>query len=69
MTKLFDVFQWLEGHGEVRALTRLRIKTMPHAIAEGVCFDDVTAETVVSDEFLEVIIKIATEIVGEPCPI
>lgn len=63
---LHRILQWTAAHGEVQALSRLRIKLMPLSIKERIVMDDVDPQTVVSAEYLAAARKAAEEIVGAP---
>lgn len=65
--ELHKILQWVEANGEVRALSRLRIKLMPLTMKEKICLDDVGPTTEVSSAYLDAARAAAEEIVGVPC--
>ena len=67
MSDLHQILQWVQEQGELEAIASLRIKLMPHTVEEGICIDDVTSETIVSEEYLGLAMRAATEVVGRPC--
>jgi hypothetical protein len=65
--ELHKILQWVEANGEVRALSRLRIKLMPATMKEKICLDDVDVSTSVSADYLAAARAAAEQVVGTPC--
>ena len=66
--KLFQIVEWVKTHGEVRALDRIRLKVLSASIDEKIVLSKVGRETTCSDTYLALLRKVATEVVGRPCP-
>ncbi|MCP5109581.1 MAG: hypothetical protein GY953_01970 [bacterium] len=64
----YQILEWAEGKGEVKAVDRIRLMTMADAIREGVNLAKATPETEASDNLISAIRKAASEVVGESCP-
>jgi len=68
-TSLYDIFEWVKKNGEVKAIDRVRFRSLSAFVAEGVVFSAVTPQTKVSDSCLQTVRQAASSVVGQPCPL
>ncbi len=63
-----DIVEWVREHGEVLAISRLSVRTMDAALKERVSIRAIDADTLCSPQFLDVLRREASVVVGRPCP-
>ncbi len=68
MSDLYRIMQWATSNGEVKAVSRIRMKMLPISVKEHVNLGAVDASTQCSPEFLAAFRKTASDIVGKNCP-
>lgn len=65
---LNDVVLWVKSQGNVKSFERLRLRLLGDALEEGIFWSKVDVNTTCSPAFLAKARKVASEIVGKPCP-
>lgn len=70
-TSIFDVgelyllMERVKNEGEVKALSRLRVRILPHTLRERIFLSDVSKSTTCSEELLAIIKKEVEVVLGE----
>lgn len=54
---LYDLLKYVEEHGELKAVSRLRVRVLPHTLKEKIYLANVKPETQCSPELLRVVIS------------
>ena len=65
---LYEIICWVRKHGEIQAESRLRIRTLPLTVREGISFDQIGPSTKGSPQLIDAMLREASLIVGESCP-
>lgn len=66
---LFDVLQWAQKQGEVKAVDRIRVMVLPVTLKEKIQLANVKPTTICSSECLAAVRQAAALVVGKPCPV
>ncbi|HHO53869.1 MAG TPA: hypothetical protein ENK18_24105 [Deltaproteobacteria bacterium] len=67
-TVLYQILDWARAEGGPDALSRIRIRTLPYALLEGINVTSVEINSTCSLELLDRIRRAASATVGQPCP-
>lgn len=68
MSQLYNIIQWAQQNGEVKAIDRIRVQVLPVTMKEKIRLNEVTKDTECSPECLDAIRKAASDVVGKRCP-
>lgn len=63
------ILKWAEKEGEVKAVSRIRLKLLADATREGIHMSRVDASTTASPHFISKLKSVASAVVGKPCPL
>ena len=67
-TTLFAIVTWVRENGEVHSESRLRIRTLPLTMREGIPFTNIGPATNASPALIKAMLKEAALVVGKPFP-
>lgn len=63
---IYDIVRWVRDHGEVQAESRLRIRTLPFTVREGIAFAQIGPKTQASRNLVSAMLREAAAIIGRP---
>ena len=66
---IYAVLEWAKQEGDVKAIDRIRVRVLPHAMKEGLVLCEVQATTTCSPELLTRFREVASKVVGKECPV
>ena len=67
-TSLYDIICWVRDQGEIQAESRLRIRTLPLTVREGIAFAQIGPSTQGSPQLLNAMVREATQVIGKAYP-
>ena len=68
MTSLYKIVCWVRDHGEIEAESRLRIRTLPLTVREGIAFAQIGPSTQCSPQLMNAMLKEAAQVIGKSYP-